>query len=66
MRKTYYYRYRRSRLHSLRASKEEAVRAAEEAKSHFETGRCSEGNGFSARHLNREYGYYVLRAIPRL
>ena len=21
-----------------------------EAKSHFETGRCSEGNGFSARH----------------
>ena len=24
---------------------------AEEAKSHFETGRCSEGDGFSARHL---------------
>ena len=29
-----------------------------EAKSHFETRRCSEGNGFSARHSSREYGYY--------
>ena len=31
---------------------------SEEAKSHFETGRCSEGDGFSARHSSREYGYY--------
>ena len=42
-------------LHFLRGSKEEeAVRVAEEAKSQFETGRCSEGNGFSARHSSRE------------
>ena len=52
--------HKRSRLHFLRGSKEEAAtcRVAEEAKSHFETGRCSEGNGFSARHSSREYGYY--------
>ena len=50
--------HKRSRLHFLRGSKEEAARVAEEAKSHFETGRCSEGNGFSARHSRREYGYY--------
>ena len=52
------HRHKRSRLHFVRGSKEEAARVSEEAKSHFETGRCSEGNGFSARHSNREYGYY--------
>ena len=31
---------------------------AEEAKNHFETGRCSDSDGFSARHSSREYGYY--------
>ena len=46
--------HKRSRLHFLRGSKEEA----EEAKSHFETGRCSEENGFSARDSSRDYGYY--------
>ena len=50
--------HKRSRLHFLRGSKEEVARVAGEAKSHFETGRCSEGNGFSARHSSREYGYY--------
>ena len=25
---------------------------------HFETGRCSDSDGFSARHSSREYGYY--------
>ena len=34
------------------------ARVAEEAKNHFETGRCSDGDGFSARHSSREYGYY--------
>ena len=48
--------HKRSRLHCLRGSKEEAARVAEKAKSHVETG--SEGNGFSARHSSREYGYY--------
>ena len=53
--------HKRSRLHFLRGSKEEAARVAEEAKSHFETGRCSAGDGFSARHSStcREYGYYM-------
>ena len=52
--------HKRSRLQFLRGSKEGAptCRVAEEAKSHFKTGRCSEGNGFSARHSSREYGYY--------
>ena len=36
----------------------EAARVAEEAKNHFETGRCSDSDGFSARHSSREYGYY--------
>ena len=27
-------------------------------KNHFETGRCSDSDGFSARHSSREYGYY--------
>ena len=39
-------------------AREEAERVSEEARSHFETGRCSDGNGFSARHSRREYGYY--------
>ena len=34
----------------------EAARVAEEAKNHFETGRCSDSDGFSARHSSREYG----------
>ena len=34
------------------------ARVAEEAKNHFETGRCSDSDGFSARHSSREYGYY--------
>lgn len=44
--------HKRSRLHFLRGSKEEAARAVEEAKSHFGTGRCPEGDGFSARHAS--------------
>ena len=40
-------------------SRVEAARVAEEAKNHFETGRCSDSDGFSARHhSSREYGYY--------
>ena len=39
-------------------SRGEAARVAEEAKNHFETGRCSDCDGFSARHSSREYGYY--------
>ena len=50
--------HKRSRLHFVRGSREEAERVSEEARSHFETGRCSDGNGFSARHSRREYGYY--------
>ena len=34
---------KRSRLHFVRGSREEAARTP---KSHFETGRCPEGNGF--------------------
>ena len=48
----------RSRLHFVRGSRVEAARVAEEAKNHFETGRCSDSDGFSARHSSREYGYY--------
>ena len=50
--------HKRSRLHFVRGSREEAARVAEEAKIHFETGGCSSGNGFSARHSSREYGHY--------
>ena len=50
--------HKRSRLHFVRGSRGEAARVAEEAKNHFETGRCSDGDGFSARHSSREYGYY--------
>ena len=28
-----------------------------------ETGRCSKGNGFSARHSSREHGYYELLGL---
>ena len=35
--------HKRSRLHFVRGSREEAARTP---KSHFETGRCPEGNGF--------------------
>ena len=41
-----------------RGSRNEAARVAEEAKNHFETGRCSDSDGFSARHSSREYSYY--------
>ena len=50
--------HKRSRLHFVRGSRVEAARVAEEAKNHFETGRCSDSDGFSARHSSREYGYY--------
>ena len=50
--------HKRSRLHFVRGSRGEAARVAEEAKNHFETGRCSDSDGFSARHSSREYGYY--------
>ena len=50
--------HKRSRLHFVRGSRGEAARVAEEAKNHFETGRCSDGDGFSARHSSREHGYY--------
>ena len=50
--------YKRSRLHFVRGSRGEAARVAEEAKNHFETGRCSDSDGFSVRHSSREYGYY--------
>ena len=50
--------HKRSRLHFVRGSREEAARVAEEAKNHFETGRRSDSDGFSARHSSREYGYY--------
>ena len=33
--------HKRSRLHFVRGSRVEAARVAEEAKNHFETGRCS-------------------------
>ena len=42
----------------IRSSRGELARVAEEAKNHFETGRCSNSDGFSARHSSREYGYY--------
>ena len=50
--------HKRSRLHFVRGSRDEAARVAEEAKIHFETGGCSSGNGFSALHSSREYGHY--------
>ena len=50
--------HKRSRLRFVRGSRGEAARVAEEAKNHFETGRCSDSDGFSARHISREYGYY--------
>ena len=46
--------HKRSRLHFVRGSRVEAARVAEESKSHFEAGRCSDSNGFSARHSSRE------------
>ena len=46
--------HKRSRLHFVRGSRVEAARVAEEAKNHFETGRCSDSEEFWAR----EYGYY--------
>ena len=50
--------HKRSRLHFVRGSRVEAVRVAEDAKNHYESGGCSNGDGFSARHSSREYGYY--------
>ena len=49
--------HKRSRLHFVRGSRGEAARVAEEAKNHHETVRCSDSDGFSARHSSREYGY---------
>ena len=54
---------RRSRLHFVRGSRVEAatsrVHVAEDAKNHYESGGCSNGDGFPARHSSREYGYYM-------
>ena len=49
--------HKRSRLHFVRGSRGEAARVAEDAKNHYESGGCSNGDGFSARHSSREYGY---------
>ena len=46
-----------TRLHFVRGTKEEADRVAEKAKNHCESGRQTDGSGFSARHSSREYGY---------
>ena len=50
--------HKRSRLHFGRGSRVEAARVAEDAKNHYESGGCSNGDGFSARHSSREHGYY--------
>ena len=51
--------HKRSRLHFVRGSRVEAARVAEDAKNHDESGGCSNGDGFSARHSIRElHGYY--------
>ena len=51
--------HKRSRLHFVRGLRVEAARVAEvDAKNHYESGGCSNGDGFSARHSSREYGYY--------
>ena len=44
-------------MHFVRGSRVEAARVAEDAKNHDESGGCSNGDGFSARHSSREYGY---------
>ena len=36
----------------VRGSKVEAARVPEDAKNHYESGGCSNGDGFSARHLS--------------
>ena len=46
--------HKRSRLHFVRGSKNEAARVAEEAKNQFETGGYSSSDGFSARHSSLE------------
>ena len=50
--------HKRSRLYFVRGSRVEAARVAEDAKNHYESGGCSNGDGFSARHSSREYGHY--------
>ena len=45
-------------MHFVRGSRVEAARVAEDAKNHYESGGCSNGDGFSARHSSREYGHY--------
>ena len=52
--------HKRSRLHFVRGSRVdlEAARVAEDAENHYESGGCSNGDGFSARHSSREHGYY--------
>ena len=48
-------------MHFVRGSRVEAARVAEDAKNQYEFGGCStctcNGDGFSARHSSREYGY---------
>jgi hypothetical protein len=58
--------HKRSGLHFVRGSKEEAARVAEEAKNRFESGRQTDGNGFSAACSAFEKGIRVLRAVPRI
>ena len=41
--------HKRSRLHFVRGLRVEAARVAEDAKNHYESGGCSNGDGFSAR-----------------
>ena len=41
--------HKRTRLHFVRGSRGETARVAEEAKNRFETGRCSDDDGLSAR-----------------
>ena len=52
------YMYTETTTVFVRGSRGETARVAEEAKNHFETGRCSDDDGFSARHSSREYGYH--------
>ena len=50
--------HKRSRLHFVRGSREEAANVAREAKEHFHSSGQPSGFGFSARHAPREYGFF--------
>ena len=49
--------HKRSQLHFGQGSRVEAARVAEDAKNHYESGGCSDGDGFSARQSSREHGF---------